>query len=346
MELTHRTRGVMPLTDAFAVRFAVWLGLAWILARVVEGWLQDWTGWALVLGPPACLLAIGLGERPGARILLALCLVCVLALPESRLRLAGHAPRQALLLQEIGRESAPRQRQYRYLRLWLVDSLGHCVPSGRVLESHDMSEPRARESTLLLPPHAPGQAARLLARPPVNPGGFDEVGWLTRLSCEARLAASGLDQARAMLLETGALEPVLERYGWTLSLDRLVPFAHWCPPVDGAFDTRFFVTDLGTGAVDIEVDATENTRLFWSSARRTLELADEGEISVIFPTRRNLDRLALFGSFAEACAQAEEFPVQRICASQEERDGETWLMVPDGHGYPVLGQPLAEVRRG
>lgn len=193
----------MPLTDAFAVRFAVWLGLAWILARVVEGWLQDWTGWALVLGPPACLLAIGLGERPGARILLALCLVCVLALPESRLRLAGHAPRQALLLQEIGRESAPRQRQYRYLRLWLVDSLGHCVPSGRVLESHDMSEPRARESTLLLPPHAPGQAARLLARPPVNPGGFDEVGWLTRLSCEARLAASGLDQARAMAPDTG-----------------------------------------------------------------------------------------------------------------------------------------------
>ncbi|MCB2074800.1 MAG: NUDIX domain-containing protein [Novosphingobium sp.] len=173
---------------------------------------------------------------------------------------------------------------------------------------------------------------------------LEETGLM--IATHERIHAGEAAEARAMLLETGALEPVLERYGWTLSLDRLVPFAHWCPPVDGAFDTRFFVTDLGTGAVDIEVDATENTRLFWSSARRTLELADEGEISVIFPTRRNLDRLALFGSFAEACAQAEEFPVQRICASQEERDGETWLMVPDGHGYPVLGQPLAEVRRG
>jgi 8-oxo-dGTP pyrophosphatase MutT (NUDIX family) len=166
------------------------------------------------------------------------------------------------------------------------------------------------------------------------------------IATREKVTANEAAQARAMLLEEGALAPVLDRFGWTLEFDRLVLYAHWCPPMDGAFDTRFFVTDLGTGSVDVAVDATENTHLFWASAADSLERADRGEISVIFPTRRNLERLALFGSFAEACAQIERFPVQRICAQQEIRNGEKWLVVPDGHGYPVLGQPLASATRG
>jgi 8-oxo-dGTP pyrophosphatase MutT (NUDIX family) len=152
--------------------------------------------------------------------------------------------------------------------------------------------------------------------------------------------------ARGFLLEQGALEPVLERHGWTLDFSRLVLFAHWCPPMDKAFDTRFFVTNLGTGAVDIQVDATENTRLFWASAKRVQELNDAGEVSVIFPTRRNIDRLALFGSYEEALAQIEQFPVSRIHASIEMRDGVKWLAIPDGHGYPVLAQELEKISRG
>lgn len=173
---------------------------------------------------------------------------------------------------------------------------------------------------------------------------LEETGLM--IATHERIHANEAADARAMLLETEDLAPVLERFGWTLSLDRLTYFAHWCPPVDGAFDTRFFITDLGTGAVDVAVDATENTRLFWSSAKEALERADQGDITVIFPTRRNLDRLALFGSFAEAYEQAHQFPPQRICGQQEMRDGEAWLVIPDGHGYPVLGQTLKSARRG
>ena len=49
---------------------------------------------------------------------------------------------------------------------------------------------------------------------------------------------------------------------------------------------------------------------------------DADEISVIFPTRRNLERLALFASFAEARDHAAQFPVERIFAGIVERDGE------------------------
>lgn len=153
-------------------------------------------------------------------------------------------------------------------------------------------------------------------------------------------------EARALLLAEGELAAVIDRFGWSLELDRLVPFARWCPMRDGAFDARFFLFDLGTGAVEVAVDATEHTRLFWASAAEALRLAEAGEIQVIFPTQRNLDRLALFASFAEACAQADAHPVRMITPRQAERDGELWLTIPEGHGYPVTAQRMSTVMRG
>ncbi|MET1756614.1 NUDIX domain-containing protein [Novosphingobium sp. RD2P27] len=161
-----------------------------------------------------------------------------------------------------------------------------------------------------------------------------------------RVSASEAASARALLLKEGHLAPVIRAYGWAVEPERLTLYAHWCPPFARAFDTRFFVTDLGTGDVDIAVDATENTHLFWASAARALEMADAGEISVIFPTRRNLERLAQFDSFTAALHDISRHPVRRIQPIQVEREGEMWIEIAEGHGYPVLGQPLATAKRG
>lgn len=166
------------------------------------------------------------------------------------------------------------------------------------------------------------------------------------IAVDRPVSAEEARDARALLLETGLLAAVLERFGWNLALDTLIPFARWCPQWDGAFDTQFFLADLGTGAVEIAVDATENTRLFWTSAAGALELADRGEISVIFPTRRNLERLAQFGSFAETRAHAEVTPIATISPRHEERDGEKYLVIPEGLGYPVTAQAMSTVKRG
>lgn len=166
------------------------------------------------------------------------------------------------------------------------------------------------------------------------------------IAIDRPVSAQEVAAARTMLEREGALAPVLERFDWRLLPDRLTLFAHWCPPYDKAFDTRFFVTDLGTGAVQIAVDATENTRLFWSSAADALRKADADEISIIFPTRCNLARLARYRSFDDAVADIARYPVSRMHAFEQDRDGEPWLMVPDGHGYPFCGQRLSEARRG
>jgi len=152
--------------------------------------------------------------------------------------------------------------------------------------------------------------------------------------------------ARECLLAEARLESVLDRFGWTLALDRLVPFARWCPDFERAFDTRFYLADLGTGAVELAVDGTENSRLFWSSAADLLEAAQHGAARVIFPTVRNLERLAGLADFATAAAHAAAHPIVTITPWREERGGVPHLTIPEGLGYPVTAEPLAQVRRG
>ncbi len=175
----------------------------------------------------------------------------------------------------------------------------------------------------------------------------------TGLAIGFREAISGEDaaKARAMLLETQALAPVLSKFGWTLDLSRLIPFARWLPrgiTSHRIFDTWFYLADTGTGEVAITVDATENSRLFWTSAQGALDLADAGEISVIFPTRRNLERLAQFDDFAAAKAQAEAIPVRAITPKiVGDAAGNTQaLTIPDDLGYPVTSESFETAKRG
>ncbi len=201
-------------------------------------------------------------------------------------------------------------------------------------------------------------ADRELARR-ILPGEAEEIAAARIAAIRETLEESGLmiatrqpvtaqeaREARALLMEVGRLDIVLERFGWELEPQSLTFFAHWCPLWEKAFDTRFFVVDLGTGAVDVTVDATENSRLFWTSAADALAMADSGEITVIFPTRRNLERLAQYASHAEALADIAAHPVSRINPHTEQRDDGEWLVIPEGLGYPVLGQLKATARRG
>lgn len=166
------------------------------------------------------------------------------------------------------------------------------------------------------------------------------------VAIKGAIDATSAARAREMLLEGGTLAPVLDAFGWSPDLDALQPWARWCPDWQGAFDTRFYLADLGTGAVNVAVDDTEHTYLFWASAAEALAMADRGEISVIFPTRRNLERLALFGDFAAASDHARQFPVRTICPARVEIDGVMHLTIPADFGYPVTSEALSSVKRG
>ena len=137
--------------------------------------------------------------------------------------------------------------------------------------------------------------------------------------------------------------------GLRLDPASLVPFARWLPlglAHGRIFDTRFYLADLGTGDVQIAVDETENTELFWTTAQSALDKADRGDLSLIFPTRRNLERLAQFASFAEARAHAEAIPQRIITPAIVETGEGRALTIPDDLGYPVTQEPLSRTLRG
>ncbi|MFM5929357.1 MAG: NUDIX hydrolase [Novosphingobium sp.] len=238
-----------------------------------------------------------------------------------RSRASGDGPAELLMLERSG--------QMRFAGGAAV------FPGGRV-------DPSDRELAARLPhdlePH--DAASRVAAmRETLEEAGL-AVGMVETISAD--LAA----RARAMLHAEGALAPVLDRFGWTPDLNAFQPWARWCPQWERAFDTRFYLADLGTGEVDVAADDTENTHLFWASAEEALAMANRGEISVIFPTQRNLERLAQVPSFAEASAFAARFPIRTITPARIEIDGVTHLTIPNDLGYPVVSEPMASAMRG
>ena len=156
-------------------------------------------------------------------------------------------------------------------------------------------------------------------------------------------------KARHYLEQTGDLASVLEAFDWSLDLASIVPFARWFPKnekLSRTYDTRFYLADIGTGAVDIAVDRTENTHLFWTTAKGALQAAERDEIKLIFPTRRNLERLALFEDFAAARAQAETIPVRTIIPQIDTSGERPMLRILEDAGYPITGEWLDTVARG
>ncbi|MEP0391697.1 NUDIX domain-containing protein [Erythrobacter sp.] len=169
------------------------------------------------------------------------------------------------------------------------------------------------------------------------------------LGLKGEIDADKAVASRTMLHETKTLAPVLKAFDWALDLDQIVPFARWYPKnekLSRVYDTRFYLANLGTGDVEVSTDQAENTRLFWVSAKGALEMAEQGEIKLIFPTRRNLERLALFASFAEARAQAEAIPVKTIVPQIDTSGAKPMLTIMQDAGYPVTAELLETVARG
>ena len=152
---------------------------------------------------------------------------------------------------------------------------------------------------------------------------------------------------RARLHDGLPFAALLADAGLTLDLDRLVPFARWLPAHAHMriFDTLFFLARAPADADPI-ADETETVRLGWTRAQAMLDAADAGRAAIIYPTRRNLERLARFASYAEAVADAAAHPVRTITPFVEERDGVSHLCIPDDRGYPVTAEPLTAAMRG
>lgn len=149
-------------------------------------------------------------------------------------------------------------------------------------------------------------------------------------------------------VESGApFAELLEAQGLALQLDALTLFARWCPNFRETrrFDTLFYIAEAPAGAPPPVANPAEAERAFWASAEEVLADLEAGRAHAIFPTRRNLERLARFSSIAEARADAARHPVRAITPWVEEREGGRFVCIPDDAGYPVTAEPFETARR-
>jgi 8-oxo-dGTP pyrophosphatase MutT (NUDIX family) len=151
-----------------------------------------------------------------------------------------------------------------------------------------------------------------------------------------------LGHARTHLHAHKPFSELLSQTSLDLDLDALIPFARWRPKHREArvFDTRFYVARAPDDLPAPIVDDTENVRTFWASASQVIDMAAEEKVKVIFPTMRNLERLALYGSYDEALAHIATIDMQMISPFMEERHDGQYLCIPDDQGYPVTSENL------
>jgi len=169
-----------------------------------------------------------------------------------------------------------------------------------------------------------------------------------RIDPEDEVAAEALPGLPDAAARIAAIRETIEETGIVPGIpEALVPFARWRPNFREArrFDTLFFLAEASGDLPEPRVAEEEAVRAFWASASDILDEIAAGAAHAIFPTRRNLERLARFGSFADARADAERHPVTLITPWIEEREGAHFVCIPEDIGYPVTAEPLETARR-
>lgn len=147
------------------------------------------------------------------------------------------------------------------------------------------------------------------------------------------------DQPFATLLKSAAL---------SIDSNALTPFARWVPKFHAVrrFDTLFFLARCPAGEWRLQVVEGECAGAAWLTAAEILDREQRGEVRLIFPTRRTLERLAQHSSFEAMLADALSHPIEPVTPWVEERGGEKFITIPANLGFPVTQEKLDGLWRG
>lgn len=167
---------------------------------------------------------------------------------------------------------------------------------------------------------------------------FEEVGVLLARDADGRPARVSAprfsDYRRACQTDNRAFWSMVKTERFTLSTDRLVYFAHWVTPDDMPlrFDTRFFAAELPQGQ-EASGDDHEVIALRWMSPREALDAQRAGEISLRYPTIRNLMLFDGAATAAEALRRLHGREIPEVRPRVLIEDGKRRVVIPGDSGY-------------
>ena len=158
--------------------------------------------------------------------------------------------------------------------------------------------------------------------------------------------ALGLDLQHS--LHHGAdFSELLAHHQLTLDLQSLTPFARWMPAFKQPrkFDTLFYVAAAPPGNWPPRPQEGECIAAEWASPAAMLDRIARGDAAAIFPTKRNLERLAQHDSLVSLLADARGHSLETIIPWVEEMNGEPHVRIPADRGYPIVSEPLTTAFR-
>jgi 8-oxo-dGTP pyrophosphatase MutT (NUDIX family) len=127
---------------------------------------------------------------------------------------------------------------------------------------------------------------------------------------------------------------ILNENGNLLTLNELVPFAHWITPegMPKRFDTHFFLAAAPPEQVGMH-DGKESTDSIWVSPREALAGGESGRFKLPFPTTRNLIKLGKHRTVKAALDDARSKPIVTVMPVMTKENGGRQLRIPANAGY-------------
>jgi 8-oxo-dGTP pyrophosphatase MutT (NUDIX family) len=127
---------------------------------------------------------------------------------------------------------------------------------------------------------------------------------------------------------------ILTDNGMLLTLDELVPYAHWITPegMPKRFDTWFFLAAAPPEQAGAH-DGKESTDSIWLSPREALAGGESGRFKLPFPTTRNLIKLGKHRTVRAALDDARGKPVVTVMPVMTRENGGRQLRIPAEAGY-------------
>ena len=118
--------------------------------------------------------------------------------------------------------------------------------------------------------------------------------------------------------------------------EELVLFSRWITPevVSRRFDAWFFLA-LAPAHTPPKPDGVETTHAGWFEPRAALDAQAEGELTLAFPTIRQLESLLPFTSADEAIAAHRNRPIEPILPKVIGTPAEHRVVLPGDPDYPA-----------
>ncbi|NCF34619.1 MAG: NUDIX hydrolase [Proteobacteria bacterium] len=135
----------------------------------------------------------------------------------------------------------------------------------------------------------------------------------------------------------------LQQQKLQLACDQLTHFAHWITPpmMPKRFDTHFYLVTAPDDHIALH-DGYESVDSVWIEPQAAVNEANSGKRTIIFPTLRNLGKLAAATNVSEAMNNANNSTMVPVLPWTEKRDDGNYLCIPKEAGYAISEEKMPE----